>query len=81
MLRPCVVCSYCLRHGNCPSILLPLQERTQAEAGLEWLGLILFRNELKPDSAAAMEEIKGGDVRPEVVVLPHGASRVLVGEV
>eukprot|EP01062_Namystynia_karyoxenos_P046569 TRINITY_DN3495_c0_g1_i1.p1 TRINITY_DN3495_c0_g1~~TRINITY_DN3495_c0_g1_i1.p1 ORF type:complete len:1335 (+),score=358.47 TRINITY_DN3495_c0_g1_i1:74-4078(+) len=31
------------------------------------LGLIMFRNELKPDTAAAMDSLKAGDVRPVMI--------------
>ena len=39
--------------------------RDAAELGgdLSLLGLILFRNELKPDSADAMRALKAGDIR------------------
>jgi len=37
--------------------------RDDTEKQLNWLGLILFRNELKPDTAKAIKELKGGNVR------------------
>ena len=38
-------------------------DRDSAEQGLTWLGLILFRNELKPDTAQAIAKLKAGNVR------------------
>ena len=38
--------------------------REKVESGLTFGALLLFRNELKRDTAAAIEELKGGDVRP-----------------
>ena len=37
--------------------------RTTLEANLRFLGLLLFRNELKPSSAAAIAELQAGGVR------------------
>ena len=41
--------------------------REKVERGLTFGALLLFRNELKPDTAAAIEELKGGDVRPIMI--------------
>ena len=41
--------------------------RTALEAQLRFLGLLLFRNELKPSSAAAIAELKAGGVRTIVL--------------
>jgi magnesium-transporting ATPase (P-type) len=36
--------------------------REKLEAGLQFLALIMFRNELKPDSRGAIESLKAGEV-------------------
>jgi magnesium-transporting ATPase (P-type) len=36
--------------------------RDELEKDLEFLALILFRNELKPDSRSAIEALKAGEV-------------------
>eukprot|EP00658_Telonema_sp_P-2_P012704 TRINITY_DN14834_c0_g1_i2.p1 TRINITY_DN14834_c0_g1~~TRINITY_DN14834_c0_g1_i2.p1 ORF type:complete len:1308 (+),score=380.72 TRINITY_DN14834_c0_g1_i2:208-4131(+) len=40
------------------------RDAAELEGPLTLIGLVLFRNELKPDSAEAMIELKAGDVRP-----------------
>lgn len=39
------------------------QDRNSLESGLAFLGLLLFRNEMKPDSADAVQQLKEGGVR------------------
>ncbi|DBA79899.1 TPA: hypothetical protein ACH3X1_008117 [Trebouxia sp. C0004] len=41
--------------------------RNELEAGLDLLALLLFRNELKPDTAEAITQFKEGQVRPILV--------------
>ncbi|DBB17796.1 TPA: hypothetical protein ACH3X3_002824 [Trebouxia sp. C0006] len=41
--------------------------RDELEAGLNLLALLLFRNELKPDTAEAINHLKEGQVRPIMV--------------
>jgi len=42
-------------------------EREGVEEGLSLLGLIAFRNELKPDTTQAINALKHGDVRPVMI--------------
>eukprot|EP01052_Picozoa_sp_SAG31_P034050 SAG31_NODE_3923_length_3749_cov_2.030685_2_plen_246_part_00 len=67
----------------------------EVELNLTLLGLILFRNELKPDTTEAIRQLKAGDVRPIMItgdnaqcgfyiaqqcgMLDHG-SEVLLGD-
>lgn len=44
-----------------------LQPRAELETGLTFLGLLLFKNELKVDSAAALAELKRGRIMPVMV--------------
>ena len=46
---------------------LAAQSREAVEQDLAFLGLIVFRNELKPDSRAAILALKKGCVRPVMV--------------
>uniref|UniRef100_A0A0G4HJG7 P-type ATPase A domain-containing protein n=1 Tax=Chromera velia CCMP2878 TaxID=1169474 RepID=A0A0G4HJG7_9ALVE len=41
--------------------------RDEAEQGLTWRGLLLFRNELKPDTAGAIREMREAGVRPVMI--------------
>ena len=42
--------------------------RDEAEgAGLQFVGLLLFKNKLKPDSAAAVAALRFGAVRPVMI--------------
>jgi predicted P-type ATPase len=41
--------------------------RNDVEQGIELMGLMIFRNELKPDTAEAMEQIIAGDMRPVMI--------------
>jgi predicted P-type ATPase len=41
--------------------------RHEVESDVELMGLMIFRNELKPDTAAAMTEIIAGDMRPVMI--------------
>lgn len=44
-----------------------LRKDVEVAGEFDPLGLLLFRNELKEDTAAAIQEIKNGDVRPVMV--------------
>lgn len=37
--------------------------RAELEAGMQLLGLLLFRNELQPETTAAISDLKQGQVR------------------
>ncbi|XP_024527352.1 probable cation-transporting ATPase 13A4 [Selaginella moellendorffii] len=41
--------------------------RNELEKDLNFISLVLFRNELKPDSSAAIQSLKAGKVRPVMV--------------
>jgi cation-transporting ATPase 13A3/4/5 len=55
--------------GNLTQVQIDQMVRAEAESkgSLTLLGLLLFRNELKPDTADAIAKIKEGDVRPVMV--------------
>jgi len=55
--------------GNVSSEEIAKLTREQAESkgSLDFIGLLLFRNELKSDTKEAIAIIKGGDVRPVMV--------------
>ncbi|CBZ51070.1 cDNA FLJ39191 fis, clone OCBBF2004669, highly similar to Homo sapiens ATPase type 13A4 (ATP13A4), mRNA,related [Neospora caninum Liverpool] len=50
------------RSPNVPNV-----SRESVESGLHFLGLILFRNELKADAAEAVRQLKQGRVRPVMI--------------
>lgn len=62
-----------------------LQDGSQAitrdtlESGLTFLGLILFRNEMKPDSPAALAELKAGAVRCVMCTGDNALTAVSIG--
>lgn len=55
-------------------------ERSQAEQGLELAGLMSFRNELKEDSALAMEAIKKGHCRPVMLTGDHALTGIYIAK-
>ena len=56
----CLVLSRCL--GVMPVNQAAALSRDELEAGLNLLALLLFRNELKPDTAEAITHLKEGQV-------------------
>ncbi|KEP60227.1 UNVERIFIED_CONTAM: E1-E2 ATPase subfamily protein [Hammondia hammondi] len=61
----------CVGRGHQQDALKPLSvagmSRDSVENGLRFLGLILFRNELKADAAEAVRQLKQGRVRPVMI--------------
>lgn len=55
------------RLGKVHAASVAEMSRSDAEAELSLLGLVLFRNELKDDSRAAILDLKAGDVRPVMI--------------
>lgn len=56
----CHVLGRCL--GVVPVHQVAAVSRDELEAGLDLLALLLFRNELKPDTAEAINQLKDGQV-------------------
>ena len=56
----CLVLTRCL--GVMPVNQAAALSRDELEAGLDLLALLLFRNELKPDTAEAITHLKEGQV-------------------
>ncbi|CEP13878.1 hypothetical protein [Parasitella parasitica] len=54
--------------------------RDQLESGLEFIGLVLFKNLLKPDTADAIQQIKQGDVRVVMITGDNALTGVFIGQ-
>ena len=64
----CYVLAFATRNlGKLSSSEIADLTQDDVEAELQLMGLILFRNELKTDTAPAIAVLKGGDVRPVMI--------------
>ncbi|GAA5816760.1 hypothetical protein MFLAVUS_010292 [Mucor flavus] len=54
--------------------------RDQLEQGLDFLGLVLFKNLLKPDTAESVQHIKQGDVRVVMITGDNCLTGVFIGQ-
>ncbi|KAI8973640.1 hypothetical protein BDF20DRAFT_907125 [Mycotypha africana] len=54
--------------------------RDDIEAGVEFLGLVLFKNVLKKDTAAAIHQLKEGDVRTVMITGDTVLTGVFIGQ-
>ncbi|OBZ88831.1 putative cation-transporting ATPase 13A3 [Choanephora cucurbitarum] len=69
-------------------VLTPEQEadlknnwtRDQLESNLDFAGLVLFKNQLKPDTTAAIQQIKQGDVRVVMITGDTALTGVFIGK-
>ncbi|KAH9255209.1 hypothetical protein BASA81_006649 [Batrachochytrium salamandrivorans] len=48
-------------------VVVETRSRDELECDLDFMGLLVFRNELKPDAAIAIAELKRGRVRPVMI--------------
>eukprot|EP00808_Paulinella_micropora_P026704 g73567.t1 len=55
-------------------------QRDRVEEGLTFLGFMLFKNEVKPDTAISLEELRKGDVRTLMVSGDHVLTAIHVGK-
>ena len=62
-------CYVLASRGAASSLASPTRRsgRSREERDLQLMGLLLFRNELKPDTAGAIGELKHGGVRPVMI--------------
>lgn len=51
-------------------------DRETMEQDVQFLGLLLFRNSLKPDTTKAIGELKAGDIRPVMITGDHALTGV-----
>ncbi|KAJ3272481.1 hypothetical protein HDV01_005551 [Terramyces sp. JEL0728] len=54
--------------------------REEMEAGAEIIGLILFRNELKPDTSEALSQLREGGCRNIMITGDHANTAVFIGK-
>lgn len=54
--------------------------RNQLETGLQFIGLVLFKNLLKPDTTAAIHQIRQGDVRVVMITGDNALTGVFIGQ-
>ncbi|KAI7892685.1 uncharacterized protein EV154DRAFT_585903 [Mucor mucedo] len=54
--------------------------RDQLESGLNFIGLVLFKNLLKKDTTAAIQQIKQGDVRVVMITGDNALTGVYIGQ-
>ncbi|KAI8990019.1 hypothetical protein BDB01DRAFT_841879 [Pilobolus umbonatus] len=53
--------------------------RDDIEKGLEFIGLILFKNILKEDTASAITQLKQGDIRPVMITGDNALTGTFIG--
>eukprot|EP00808_Paulinella_micropora_P030745 g7208.t1 len=56
------------------------QNREQVESDLTFLGFLLFKNELQPDTIKALQDLRQGDVRTLMVSGDHVLTAIHVGK-
>eukprot|EP00922_Rhytidocystis_sp_ex-Travisia-forbesii_P053637 GHVS01079607.1.p1 GENE.GHVS01079607.1~~GHVS01079607.1.p1 ORF type:complete len:1225 (+),score=178.47 GHVS01079607.1:90-3677(+) len=54
--------------------------RTEIESGLQMLGLLLFRNDLKPDSQQVISELREGGIRPVMITGDNALTANKIGK-
>ncbi|XP_066458000.1 probable cation-transporting ATPase 13A4 [Eleutherodactylus coqui] len=64
-LRVIGVASKCLKNANCED--LESMEREEFERDMEFLGLLILENRLKPETPAAIEELHAANIRTVMI--------------
>lgn len=80
---------YVLGMAHCDLGILTVEEEMQLrtncsrdhlESGLSFIGLVLFKNLLKEDTAPAIQQIKQGDVRVTMITGDNALTGVFIGQ-